>query len=113
MYFTHPEIGLISVAIILILAILASKTSGRLGMPSLVLFMLLGLALGGHGLGVIQLNDSPWESLKRVCEIALALILFSGGLDTHFSQVKPVMWRSVSLATVGVLVTAIVTGFAA
>lgn len=113
MYFTHPEIGLISVAIILILAILASKTSGRLGMPSLILFMLLGLALGGHGLGVIQLNDSPWESLKRVCEIALALILFSGGLDTHFSQVKPVMWRSVSLATVGVLVTAIVTGFAA
>lgn len=113
MYFTHPEIGLVSVALILILAILASKTSGRLGMPSLILFMLLGLALGGHGLGIIQLTDSPWERLKLTCEIALALILFSGGLDTQFSQVKPIMWRGASLATFGVFITAMVTAIAA
>lgn len=113
MYFTHPEIELLSVALILILAILASKTSGRLGMPSLVLFMLLGLALGGHGLGVIQLTESPWHSLKLTCEIALALILFSGGLDTQFSQVQPIMWRGASLATLGVFITAMVTAVAA
>ncbi len=113
MYFTYPEIGLISVAFILILAILASKTSGRLGMPSLILFMLLGLALGKHGLAVIQLTATPWEGLKHTCEIALALILFSGGLDTQFVQVKPIVWRGVSLATAGVFFTAIITGLAA
>ena len=113
MYFTYPEIGLISVAFILILAILASKTSGRLGMPSLILFMLLGLALGKHGLAVIQLTATPWEGLKHTCEIALALILFSGGLDTQFAQVKPIVWRGVSLATAGVFFTAIITGLAA
>lgn len=82
-------------------------------MPSLILFMLLGLALGDHGVGVIQLTDSPWHELKRTCEIALALILFSGGLDTQFSQVKPIMWRGASLATFGVIITAIVTAAAA
>lgn len=113
MLFVHPEIALITVALILILAILASKTSGRLGMPALVLFMLLGLAMGKHGIGVIQLTDSPWQLLKKIGETALALILFSGGLDTQFSQVKPIMWRGASLATFGVAITAILTGAAA
>ncbi|MGP1363589.1 MAG: potassium/proton antiporter [Bacteroides sp.] len=105
-----PAYGFLFVALLLFVAVLASKTSGRLGVPALVFFLLLGWAFGPDLFDIFRLDDLSW--LRQVGIIALSLILFSGGMDTNLSSVRPVIWRSVSLATVGVLVTAIVTAVA-
>lgn len=106
-----PVYGFLFVALLLFVAVIASKTSGRLGVPALIFFLLIGWAFGPDLLDIFILNDLSW--LRQVGIIALSLILFSGGMDTNLASVKPVIWRSVSLATVGVLVTAIVTAVAA
>lgn len=111
MEFVEPLYGLLVLSVVLFLAILASKTSGRLGVPALILFMALGWIFGPEGLNLIHLPSLEW--LRYVGVVALSLILFSGGLDTRFDSVRPVMWRGTSLATLGVLLTAVVTAVAA
>ncbi|MGP1461044.1 MAG: potassium/proton antiporter [Bacteroides sp.] len=106
-----PVYGFLFVALLLFVAVIASKTSGRLGVPALIFFLLIGWAFGPDLLDIFRLDDLSW--LRQVGIIALSLILFSGGMDTDLASVRPVIWRSVSLATVGVLVTAIVTAVAA
>ena len=111
MQVVEPAYGFLFVAILLFVAVLASKTSGRLGVPALIFFLLLGWAFGPNMLDIFRLDDLSW--LRQMGIVALSLILFSGGLDTNIVAVRPVIWRSVSLATVGVLITAAVTAVAA
>lgn len=106
MILTDPSFGFLTISILLFLAVLASKTSGRLGVPALVFFMVLGFIFGPTVLDVIRVDN--FFTLERICSIALAVILFSGGLDTNLSQVRPVLLRASLLATVGVLLTAVV-----
>lgn len=96
-------------AILLFLSILASKTSGRLGVPSLLVFLSIGILAGVDGIGKIPFND--FELVQKLGTVALIFILFSGGIDTKFESVGPIMWKGVTLATVGVLFTAGATGF--
>lgn len=97
--------GILLLALLLLTAVLASKTSGRLGVPALLFFLLIGWAVGPHALGMVSVGNLEW--VRDVGVVALSLILFSGGLDTRVSAVRPVVWRSTSLATVGVVVTAL------
>lgn len=98
-------------AVLILLGILSSKLSTRLGLPMLVLFLLVGMLAGEDGLGRIAF-DSP-QSAHALGTIALALILFDGGLQTPVASIKQV-WKPASLlATLGVFVTAVVTGVAA
>ena len=93
---------------LVILSILTIKLSNRFGIPSLVLFLAIGMLAGSDGLGVISF-DNP--SLVRSLGItALVLILFSGGLDTEWSAIRPIVWQGVSLSTIGVLITALLIG---
>jgi potassium/hydrogen antiporter len=93
---------------LIILSILTIKLSNRFGVPSLVLFLAIGMIAGSDGLGGITF-DNP--SLVRSLGItALALILFSGGLDTEWSAVRPIVWQGLSLSTIAVLITAILIG---
>ena len=93
---------------LVILSILTIKLSNRFGIPSLVLFLAIGMLAGSDGLGGITF-DNP--SLVRSLGItALVLILFSGGLDTEWSAVRPIVWQGLSLSTIGVLVTALLIG---
>jgi potassium/hydrogen antiporter len=93
---------------LVILSILTIKLSNRFGIPSLVLFLAIGMLAGSDGLGILTF-DNP--SLVRSLGItALVLILFSGGLDTEWSAVRPIVWQGVSLSTIGVLVTALLMG---
>jgi len=93
---------------LVILSIYTIKLSNRFGIPSLVLFLAIGMLAGSDGLGGITF-DNP--SLVRSLGItALALILFSGGLDTEWSAIRPIMWQGVSLSTIGVLITALLIG---
>lgn len=95
-------------AILLFFSIIASKTSGRLGVPSLIIFMAIGMLAGIDGIGKISFNN--FDAIQKLGTVALVFILFSGGLDTKAESVRLVMWQGVSLATFGVLLTAGTTG---
>jgi cell volume regulation protein A len=95
-------------SILLFLSILASKTSYRVGVPALIMFLLLGMLAGSEGIGKINFNDPKLAQFVGV--IALNFILFSGGLDTKWESVRPVLWRGIALSTLGVLITAVSLG---
>ena len=94
---------------LIILAVLLSKASSRLGIPALLLFLGLGMLSGSEGIGGIYFDD-PWIA-QFLGSIALAYILFSGGLDTKWSDVKKVIRPAITLATLGVLMTALLLGY--
>jgi potassium/hydrogen antiporter len=91
--------------------ILASLLANRVRIPSLALFLGLGMAIGSDGLGWIDFSN--YELARTIGIIALALILFDGGLRAGMSEIRPVLGPAVSLATVGTLITAALTGLAA
>ncbi len=104
--------GLILVAgVLLTLGILATLVAGRLRVPGLVLFLLLGMAIGSDGLGLIDFDDV--ELTRTIGIIALVLILFEGGLAAGWREIRPVLPVGISLATIGTLITAGVSGLAA
>lgn len=95
---------LLALGVILLLSVLASKVSDRFGVPALVLFLVLGMLAGSEGPGGIDFDSPVIAQFLGVA--ALALILFSGGLSTDWGEVRPVLGRSLTLATAGVLITA-------
>jgi cell volume regulation protein A len=90
---------------------LASLIAGRLRVPGLLLFIFLGMAVGSDGLGFIEFDD--YELARRIGIIALALILFEGGLTSGLLEIRPVLAPALSLAILGTIITAVVTGLAA
>ena len=93
---------------LVILSILTIKLSNRFGIPSLVLFLAIGMLAGSDGLGGIAF-DNP-SLVRSLGVIALVLILFAGGLDTEWAAVRPILWQGLSLSTIGVLITALLVG---
>lgn len=89
---------------LLALGIAAALAAGRLRVPGLVLFLVLGMAIGSDGLALIEFDD--FELTRTIGVIALVLILFEGGLAAGWSEIRPVLWPAISLATVGTLATA-------
>lgn len=102
------EYTLLAAAILLLVSVLASKISDRFGVPALLLFLFLGMLLGSDGPGGIPFDDPALAQFIGV--IALILILFSGGLGTTWSHVRPLLKEGLLLATLGVLITALITG---
>ncbi|WP_100374606.1 potassium/proton antiporter [Bacillus sp. FJAT-45037] len=98
-------------ALLLITGVLAAKFSSRFGVPALVLFILLGMLFGSDGIGFIHFENTRFAQLLGI--FALVIILFEGGLQTKWKQVKPVMIPSLSLATGGVLLTTAIIAIAA
>ncbi|WP_368505342.1 potassium/proton antiporter [Alkalihalophilus sp. As8PL] len=98
-------------ALLLIIGVLTTKFSTRLGVPALVLFLLVGMVMGSDGLGFIPFNNPKLAQLVGI--VALVVILFEGGLQTKWSAVKVVAKPSLSLATLGVLLTTVVVAVAA
>ena len=101
------EIVLLTVSVLFFLSILAGKASSRFGVPALLLFLTVGMLCGSDGLG-IQFENI--QIANNIGTIALCIILFSGGLDTKYVEIRPVVAQGVILATLGVLFTAILTG---
>jgi cell volume regulation protein A len=96
---------------LLALGLVASLAAGRLRIPGLVLFLGVGMALGSDGLGAIDFSD--YHLARTVGIIALALILFEGGLAAGLPEIRPVLGSALSLALLGTLLTALLTGLAA
>ena len=86
----------------------ASLLAGRVRLPALVLFLAVGMAIGSDGANWIDFAD--YELARRIGVIALALILFEGGLAVRWSELRPVARPAVMLASVGTIVTAGITG---
>ncbi len=101
------ELFLLVGSVILIFSVLAGKAGFRFGLPSLLLFLGVGMLFGSDGLG-IQFN-SP-QIAQFIGTLALSIILFSGGMDTKIAEIKPIASQGVVLATFGVLATTFVTG---
>ena len=98
---------LLMASIIFFFSIIAGKAGYRFGLPALLLFLGVGMLFGSDGLG-IQFN-SP-QVAQYIGMLALSIILFSGGMDTKVSDIKPIATQGVLLATVGVLLTTLITG---
>lgn len=101
------ELVLLVLSLLFFLSILAGKASSRFGIPALLLFLGVGMFFGSDGLGI------EFENIKVaqvVGTVALCIILFSGGMDTKFSEIKPVINQGIILATAGVFLTALTTG---
>ena len=100
---------LLIVALLLLFGILASKISSALGVPALLLFLLIGMLAGSEGPGGIPFDDPVLAQWMGI--LALAFILFAGGLDTDWKSVSRVAWQGLSLATLGVFLTAVLVGW--
>lgn len=95
-------------SILLFLSILISKIGMRFGMPALLLFLGLGMLTGTNGLGIEFSNP---DIAQFVGVLSLSIILFTGGMETNFKEIKPVLASGIVLATVGVMITTLTTGF--
>ncbi|MGH6962764.1 MAG: potassium/proton antiporter, partial [Dongiaceae bacterium] len=104
------QLILIGAALIL-LSILAGLMSSRIGAPLLLVFLVLGMLAGEDGPGGIEFDD--FRTAFLIGSVALAVILFDGGLRTRYAAFRLVLWPAMVLATVGVIVTAAITALAA
>ncbi|HUG01405.1 MAG TPA: potassium/proton antiporter [Longimicrobiales bacterium] len=107
-----PVDGLILVgAVLMLFAVASSKFSARLGLPVLVIFIGLGILAGSEGIGGIEFEN--YALANGIGTVALALILFDGGLRTSTGALR-IAWKpALALATIGVAITSLVTGLAA
>ena len=98
---------MLTLAALLSLSVIVGKAGNKFGMPALLLFLAVGMIAGTDGFG-IQFDSA--EAAQFIGMISLSVILFSGGVDTNFKDIRPILAPGVVLATVGVFITTIVTG---
>lgn len=101
------EVILLVLSLLFFLSVFAGKASSKFGVPSLLLFLAVGMFAGSDGIGVEFDNIYIAQAVGTV---ALCIILFSGGMDTKISEIKPVIVQGVILSTFGVLIMAVITG---
>lgn len=101
------ELFLLIISILIFISLLVGKMGNRFGVPTLLLFLLIGVLFGSDGVG-IEFN-SPTIA-QAIGVVALNIILFSGGMDTRMSEIKPIAVQGFILATIGVFLTALFTG---
>ncbi|HEX2365465.1 MAG TPA: potassium/proton antiporter, partial [Bradyrhizobium sp.] len=105
------SIAILLGAVLVMAGILSSLLALRFGAPLLLVFLFIGILAGDSGPGQLQFDDVRTTYL--VGSVALALILFDGGLRTRFQSIRAVLAPSMVLATIGVLLTAAITAPAA
>ncbi|HOI26630.1 MAG TPA: potassium/proton antiporter [Paludibacteraceae bacterium] len=103
------ELVLLVVSILFFVSILADKAGYKFGVPALLLFLGVGMLFGSDGLGIHFENI---QMAQIIGTVALCIILFSGGMDTKVDDIRPIIPQGVVLATLGVLLTAAITGVA-
>lgn len=102
-----PLYILITASIILI-CIFFGKLSGKIGIPTLLLFIFLGMLFGSDGL--FKINFDNYAFAEQICSIALIFIMFYGGFGTNWSKAKPTAVKALLLSGPGVVITAGITG---
>jgi potassium/proton antiporter, CPA1 family (TC 2.A.36) len=102
---------LLVIGVLVLASILAAAFTPRLGAPLLLVFLVIGMLAGSEGPGGLTFNSYPLANIAGIA--ALAVILFDGGLRTEMEDFRTGLGPALSLATIGVLVTAGITGAAA
>ncbi|REH52496.1 potassium/proton antiporter (CPA1 family) [Tenacibaculum gallaicum] len=95
-------------SLLLLISIIVGKTSYKFGVPTLLLFLSIGMLAGSDGIGGIIFDDP--KAAQFIGIVSLNFILFSGGLDTNWKAVKPILKEGLVLSTLGVLLTAVSLG---
>ena len=95
-------------SLLLFVSIIVGKTSYKFGVPTLLLFLAIGMLAGSDGIGGIRFNDPQIAQFIGI--VSLNFILFSGGLDTNWTTIKPILKEGLMLSTLGVLLTAVSLG---
>lgn len=103
-----PSVELVSLigACLLLISVFSSKLASKVGIPSLLFFLLTGWLIGEFGGPELR---NP-EIAKFIGDFALIFILFTGGLDSHWPNIRPVLWQGLCLSTFGVLITMLLLG---
>ena len=107
----HFEVFLLLTGSLLLISVFASKISSKFGIPALLIFVLIGMLAGSEGPLGIEFTD--YTLTHNLGYLALVFILFGVGLDTHWHEVRSIIRPGLSLATIGVAVTAAVVGVSA
>ncbi|MBO7380364.1 MAG: potassium/proton antiporter [Neisseriaceae bacterium] len=97
---------IIGIGVVLFISVYASKISEKIGLPMLLVFLGFGMLLGSDGIVGIEFNNP--ELARNIGTVALICILYNGGLSTQFKEIKSVLTPGIILATVGVLLTALI-----
>lgn len=98
---------LLIASVLLFFSIVAGKTGYRFGVPALLIFLGVGMVFGSEGFG---LQFSSFKQAQFIGMTALSVILFSGGMDTKSSEIRSVLIEGIVLSTLGVMLTAFITG---
>ena len=99
---------LLWIAVLLFVSVISSKISDKFAVPVLLLFLGIGMLSGSEGIGGIYFDNA--HLAKSIGVVALIFIIFAGGLDTDWKETRSIVWQGVSLSTLGVLLTAVITG---
>src|SRR5918992_5444980 len=99
------------VGLLLAAGLAAAKVADRVRVPGLLLFLALGMLVGSEGIGGVEFDDA--ELARTLGTIGLVLILFEGGLTAGWGEIRPVLRSAISLATLGTVITAVITGMVA
>lgn len=102
------ELYLLLCAVVLLLCIFSNKISDKIGVPSLLIFMFLGMVFGSEGIFKIEFSD--FQAAENICTAALIFIMFYGGYSTNWERAKPAAGRAAVLSTLGVAMTAALVG---
>lgn len=94
-------------SVLLFVSIVVGKAGSRFGIPVLLLFLAVGMLFGSDGIGIHFNNPAVAQFIGVV---SLSIILFTGGMDTKYQEIRPVMCKGLVLATVGVVIMTLVTG---
>ncbi len=105
------EYFILTIGLLFIIGVITTKFSSRIGVPVLILYIAIGMLFGSDGLNFIYFSD--YNLTQLIGMLALVIILFEGGLQTEWKNIRPVIGPSISLATLGVLITSVVVAIAA
>ena len=95
-------------AVVILSCVLFQRLSGKVGVPALLFFILLGMFFGTDG--VVKIPFDNFELAQNVCSVALLFIMFYGGFGTSYKEAKPILPKAILLSTAGILITAGLTG---
>lgn len=93
---------------IIIACVFFNKVSGKIGLPMLLIFILLGMLFGSDG--IMKIPFENYKFAEQICSVALIFIIFYGGFGTKWSEAKKVAGKSILLSSAGVILTALLTG---
>ena len=100
--------GILLCAVVIVLCIITNGLLKRFGIPAVLIFVTLGMLFGSEGIARIPFDN--YSLAESICSTALIFIMFYGGFGTSFKEARPVLAKSLLLASAGTVITALLTG---